>query len=48
MACDSVYSTVEGEHKNRPIYCPTTFVDVFHSARPKQPYTVKNLSYDFF
>ncbi|XP_041359493.1 uncharacterized protein LOC121375878 isoform X1 [Gigantopelta aegis] len=48
MECDSVHSTVEGKLKHRPIYCPANYIDVLHSARPRQPYTVKYLSYDFF
>lgn len=47
MEADSVHSTLERQF-NPPIYSPLDYVARMRSARPKHPYTVKQVHFDFF
>ncbi|KAK6167866.1 hypothetical protein SNE40_021797 [Patella caerulea] len=48
MEVDSVHSVIERKLKKRPIYIPQNYVDIFRSARPRQPYNVFYVHHDFF
>ncbi|XP_045485486.1 uncharacterized protein LOC110999393 isoform X1 [Pieris rapae] len=48
MECDAVHSSIEQKTKNKEIFLPSQYASISKEARPKQPYTVEYLSYDFF
>lgn len=47
MEADSVHSTLEKIFKP-PIYSPSDYIARMRLARPKQPYNIKVLNFDFF
>lgn len=47
MECDSVHSTIENSHKNKPIYSPHNYVDIMEFARQSLSYNVKYLTHNF-
>ena len=48
MEVDSIYSSIETRLKNRNVYYPGDYVQVFQECRPQKPYKVKQLTSDFF
>lgn len=49
MECDSSHSAIECKLKNKEIYyLPSQYASISKEARPKQPFIVQFLSYDFF
>ncbi|XP_071147129.1 uncharacterized protein [Mytilus edulis] len=48
MEVDSVHSVIERKLKNKPIYVPQNYVDIFKVSRLERPYDVKYLSHQFF
>lgn len=47
MEVDSVHSTIE-RYIKPPIYAPSDYVVRMQQARPRNPYDVKSIHYDFF
>lgn len=47
MEVDSVHSTIE-QYIKAPIYAPSDYVTRMQQARPRNPYVVKSIHYDFF
>ncbi|CAG4955076.1 unnamed protein product [Parnassius apollo] len=47
MEVDSVHSTIE-QYIKPPIYAPSDYVARMQQARPRNPYDVKSIHYDFF
>ena len=48
MEVDSIHSSLQTRLKNRSIYYPTQYVELFKECRPSQPYEVFELTYQFF
>lgn len=48
MECDASHSAIECKLKNKEIYLPSQYAAISKEARPKQPFIVNFLSYDFF
>lgn len=48
MEVDSSHSAIECQIKSRDIYLPSQYRSLSKESRPKQPYNVHFLSYDFF
>lgn len=48
MEVDSVHSSIEVRLKNRNIYYPGNYCDVFRECRPQQPYELRELTHEFF
>ncbi|CAG4954258.1 unnamed protein product [Parnassius apollo] len=48
MECDAVHSSIEQKTKNKEIFLPSQYGVLSKEARPKQPYIVEYLSYEFF
>lgn len=48
MECDSCHSAIECKIKNKEIYLPSQYAAISKEARPKQPFHVYFLNYDFF
>lgn len=47
MDVDSVHSVIECKLKDKPIYVPANYIDIFEGARTDKPYRVKYLTHDF-
>lgn len=47
MEADSVHALIERKLKNKSIYLPSDYCKITEEARQKEPYEVKNISYDF-
>lgn len=47
MEVDSVHSTIE-QYIKPPIYAPSDYITRMQQARPRNPYDVKSIHYDFF
>jgi hypothetical protein len=43
-----MFSAIERKLKNKPIYVPANYIDIFEGARMDKPYRVKYLTHDFF
>ena len=48
MEVDSIHSSIETRLKNRAVYYPGNYVEVFHECRLEQPYVVKEITHEFF
>ncbi|CAG4933203.1 unnamed protein product [Parnassius apollo] len=48
MECDAVHISIEQKTKNKEIFLSSQYAVLSKEARPKQPYIVECLSYEFF
>ena len=48
MEVDSVHSLIERKLKNRNIYFPGDYIEVFRECRPAKPFDIVHLTHDFF